>query len=448
MASRVKNMTEGRPVSLIVTFALPLMLGNVFQQLYTVVDTVVVGKALGVGALASLGAADWFNWMMLGIVQGLTQGFAILMAQEFGAGRPERLRETVGASVLLSAVSAVFLLAAGQAAARPVLLLLQTPEEILGGSLLYLRIMFGGIPVVMAYNLLACILRSLGDSRTPLQAMVVASFVNIGLDLVFVMGFGWGIAGAAAATVAAQAVSGLYCLRHVLRLEILALRRAHFKVRALLARKLFFLGLPMALQNAVISVGGMIVQSVVNGFGVIFIAGFTATNKLYGILEIAATSYGYAMITYVGQNLGAGKIERIKKGTGAAVAVAILTSLVIAAVMLLFGRGILNWFISGTPQETEQTLRIAYYYLSVMSFFLPVLYLLHVTRSAIQGMGNTVLPMASGIAEFVMRAVSAILLPRLVGETGIFYAEIMAWLGADVILVTSYFVLMRRLRGN
>ena len=203
----------------------------------------------------------------------------------------------------------------------------------------------------------------------------------------------------------------------------------------------------MAFQNAIISVGGMIVQSVVNGFGVIFIAGFTAPNKLYGVLEVAATSYGYAMVTYTGQNLGAGRMERIRKGMRAALLIALVTSVMIAACMLLGGKMILGCFISGTPEEFEQTMQIAYFYLAVMSLCLPILYILHVTRSVIQGMGNTVLPMASGIAEFFMRAVTAILLPRLIGETGIFYAEIMAWTGAVVILVISYFVVMKKAAG-
>lgn len=445
MASRIKNMTEGKPVSLIVSFALPLMVGNVFQQLYTVVDTMVVGKVLGVGALAALGAADWLNWMMLGVIQGLTQGFAILMAQEFGAGRLDKLKEAVGGSAVLSAISAAALLIVGQLLAYPILRLLQTPPEIMDNALLYLRIMFLGVPVVMAYNLFASILRALGDGKTPLHAMIVASFVNIGLDLLFVVGFGWGIAGAASATLIAQLVSGLFCLWHIRSLEMLRLSREHFKLRASLAGKLFSLGSPMAFQNAIISVGGMIVQSVVNGFGVIFIAGFTATNKLYGVLEIAATSYGYAMITYVGQNLGAGKKERIRSGMRAALLVAVLTSVVIAVFMLLFGKVILGWFMSGTQQEVEQTMRIAYFYLAIMSVFLPVLYILHVTRSAIQGMGNTMLPMMSGVAEFLMRALTAVFLPILIGETGIFFAEITAWAGADVILIISWFVMIRRL---
>lgn len=314
MSSRIKNMTEGKPVFLIISFALPLMVGNVFQQLYTVVDTMVVGKALGVGALAALGAADWLNWMMLGTIQGLTQGFGILMAQEFGAGRHERLRKVVGNATVLSALGALLLLIAGQLVARPVLVLLQTPEEIIGNALLYLRIMFLGIPIVMAYNFLATILRSLGDGKTPLHAMIVAALTNIALDLLFVLVFGWGIAGAAVATLIGQLVSSLFCLWHIRKIEMLALKKPDFCMEGYLGKKLLYLGSPMALQGVIISVGGMIVQFVVNGFGVLFIAGFTATNKLYGVLEVAATSYGYAMVTYVGQNLGAGKIDRIRKG--------------------------------------------------------------------------------------------------------------------------------------
>lgn len=442
--SRIKSMTEDRPAGLILSFALPLMVGNVFQQLYTVVDTMVVGKALGVGALAALGACDWLNWMMLGIIQGLTQGFGILMAQDFGAGKWEELRKAVGGSVVLAIGGAVFLTAAGQAAARPVLELLKTPPEILGDALLYLRIMFFGVPVVMAYNLLACVLRSLGDGKTPLHAMVVAALVNIGLDLLFVLAFGWGIAGAAAATLIAQFVSSLFCLWHIRRIDFLRLTRTHLRPAPPLAAKLLSLGSPMAFQNGIIAVGGMIVQSVVNGFGVIFIAGFTATNKLYGVLEIAATSYGYSMVTYVGQNLGAGKPGRIRMGVRQASGIALATSLVIMGAMFLFGRLILGCFISGTPQEVEETMRVAWFYLAVMSLFLPVLYILHVVRSAIQGMGNTVLPMVSGIAEFVMRTGTAVLLPLWIGERGIFYAEILAWMGADVILIASYFATIKR----
>ncbi|MDE7479338.1 MAG: MATE family efflux transporter, partial [Lachnospiraceae bacterium] len=297
MTAKIKNMTEGKPSSIILSFALSLMAGNIFQQLYTVVDTMVVGKVLGVSALAALGAAEWMNWMMLGIIQGFTQGFGIMMAKEFGAGKQDALRKAVAGSAVISAVSSVALVAAGQMMVGPLLHILQTPPDIWDGTILYLRMMFMGVPIVMLYNLLACILRALGDGRTPLNAMIVASVVNILLDMLFVVVFGWGIAGAASATLIAQLVSSIFCIWHIRKIELLRFRTEDFRVKAKLAGELMYLGFPMAFQNAIIAIGGMIVQSVVNGFGVIFIAGFTATNKLYGLLEIAATSYGYAMVT-------------------------------------------------------------------------------------------------------------------------------------------------------
>lgn len=444
---QVRNMTEGNPIRLILSVALPLMVGNIFQQLYTVVDTMVVGKALGVDALAALGATDWLYWMLLGMVQGIAQGFGILMAREFGAKQFELLRAVVGSSASLSCVASLLFVLASQASARPVLEFLNTPAEIMDWSLLYLRIMFLGIPIVMAYNLLAAILRSLGDGQTPLNAMIVAALSNIVLDLLFVLVFHWGIAGAAIATLIAQGISSIYCLNRIRKIEFLAMKKEYFALNASMAGRLLSLGSPMAAQNAIIAVGGMIIQSVVNGYGVAFIGGFTASNKLYGVLEIAATSYGYAMITYVGQNLGAGKIDRIRKGMRCATTIALATSVLIAAVMLIFGNQIVGAFISGTPREVMEATKVGYQYLSIMSICLPILYILHVTRSAVQGMGNTVLPMVSGIAEFIMRTGGVLLLPALIGETGIFIAEVLAWVGADIILVPSYFVTMKKHRS-
>lgn len=445
MSAKIKDMTAGKPLPLIISFALPLMVGNIFQQLYTVVDTMVVGKALGVDALAALGATDWLYWMILGMIQGVTQGFGILMAREFGAKQFESLRSVVGSSAFLSAMAALLLLVIGQLVAKPILTMLNTPAEIMSGSLLYLRIMFLGIPVVMAYNLLATVLRSLGDGQTPLYAMIVAAVCNIFLDILFVLVLHWGIAGAAIATLIAQGISSIYCLLRIRKIEFLTLNRTHFGLKPAMAGRLLSLGSPMAAQNAIIAVGGMIIQGVVNGYGVAFIGGFTAANKLYGVLEIAATSYGYAMITYVGQNLGAEKIDRIKSGMAWATLVALATSALIAAVMLNFGQEIIGAFISGTPEDVAAATKVGYIYLSIMSICLPVLYILHVTRSAVQGMGNTVLPMVSGIAEFVMRTGGVLLLPTLMGENGIFLAEVSAWLGADLILVPSYFIMLKRI---
>lgn len=444
--TNTKNLTEGSPWRLLLLFSLPLMAGNVFQQLYTVVDTAVVGKALGVEALAALGVVDWQNWMMLGIIQGFTQGFSILMAQKFGEGDTKGLRLVVGNSIVLSLVCGVLLTIVSQLTTEPIIGLLDAPKEIRPISTAYLRVLFSGLPVVMAYNLAASILRSLGNGKQPLFAMIVASVTNIVLDLLFVLGFGWGVQGAAAATIIAQCFSAGYCIWHLCKIPELHLAGEDLRVDGTLSVGLMKLGLPMAFQNTVISVGGMIVQTIVNGFGVIFIAGFTATNKLYGVLEVAATSYGYAMTTYAGQNFGAGKRERIAKGMRSGLTIAMITSVIITVFMFLLGRQILSCFISADAGQSEQALDIAVRYLRIMAFFLPVLYVLHITRSCIQGLGNTILPMVSGISEFVMRTGASLLLPILFGETGILFAEILAWFGADLILVPGYLWVMRRIR--
>lgn len=442
---RIQSMTQGRPAKLIFTFAIPLMLGNVCQQLYTVVDTAIVGQALGVNALAALGAADWLNWLVLGVIQGFAQGFSIHMAQRFGANDEEGLNRSIGATISIAAAFSVLLLIVSQATMDPILRAMNTPEEVIGGAFTYLRIMFAGIPIIMAYNVLASILRALGDSRTPLYAMLIASVINIVLDLLFVMVFHWGIAGAVIATVIAQLFAALYCLRAVLRIRIIRLKKAYFLPDPVLARRLLGLGLPVAAQNMIIAIGGMVVQSVVNRYGVLFVAGFTATNKLYGILEIAATSFGYAVTTYVGQNLGAGLLGRIRKGMHAATWIALLTSAVITAAVLLLGRFMVALFISGTPEQVALSTDVAVHYLNIMSICLSVLYMLHIYRSALMGLGDTVMPMASGIVEFFMRIGVAMILPVLMGQEGIFYAEVVAWAGAAILLVATYFVRMKKL---
>ena len=438
MKAKITNMTEGSPSKLIITFALPLMVGNIFQQLYTVIDTMVVGRALGVSALAALGATDWLNWLFSGLVQGFAQGFSILMAQEFGSGNYKRLRKVIFNSLILSVICSLLILVISQACAHPILTLLHTPDDIMDNSLLYLRIIFLGMPVIMAYNLSASILRSLGDSKTPLHAMIAASITNIVLDLIFVLIFHWGIAGAAIATLLAQLLSSVYCFYFIRRIEILKTAKEELVMEKAICGKLLLLSSPIAFQNTVIFIGGMIVQSVVNSFGVLFIAGFTATNKLYGILESAATSYGYSMSTYAGQNLGAGNIKRTRKGVRSAMLIALATSFTISFIMLLLGRYILTWFLSGDPAQIEAALEIAYHYLAIMSLFLSTLYLLYIIRSTLQGTGDTFMPFVSGIAEFVMRVGAALILPRFLGQDGIFYAEILAWIGADVILLGAY----------
>lgn len=436
---RVTDMTTGSPGYLIMSFSVPLILGNIFQQLYTVTDTAIVGKSLGVQALAALGSVDWFNWMILGIVQGLAQGFSIRISQDFGASDEKRMKKSIGNSVTLAVLSSVIILILAQLMVEPGLFLLKIPMEIRSMSGVYLRIMFVGTPILMAYNMAASILRALGDGKTPLMAVVAASVTNILLDIFFVAYLKMGVEGAACATLIAQALSAFYCMIRIKGIEILKLQKEAFLPDTALAKKLLLLGLPMVFQNIIISIGGMIVQMIVNGFGVVFIAGMAATNKLYGLLEVAATSYGFAMVTYTGQNLGAGKKERIRQGLRWGLLIAISTSTIVTIIMFLFGRNIVGLFISASPETEKEALDIAYLYLRIMSAFLPILYVLHVTRSCIQGMGDTVIPMISGFAEFIMRTTASFLLPALFGKLGIMFAEICAWTGADLVLVPGYF---------
>ncbi len=366
--------TEGNPWRIILLFSLPLMAGNIFQQMYTVVDTAVVGKVLGVEALAALGAVDWLNWLTLGVTQGFAQGFSILMAQRFGAGEKEKLRRTITNSIFLAMLCALCLTVLSEAAAGWAISLLKTPVEIRPVSMAYLRILFGGLPIVMAYNLAAAVLRALGNGRQPLIAMVIASLTNIILDFLFVMEFQWGVQGAAAATLIAQCLSAVYCIWHIRRIRELRLKKEDWKPEGALCVMLMKLGLPMAFQNTVISVGGMIVQMIVNGFGVIFIAGMTATNKLYGILEVAATSYGYAMVTYSGQNLGAGKLRRVSEGVRAGLAIAMATSVLIAAVWALDTRMVYAGGRGGRRSGAGNCLPLPGHYVTVPSGFVCAAY--------------------------------------------------------------------------
>lgn len=433
-----QKMTQGHPAKLLMTFALPLMAGNVFQQLYTVVDTAIVGRGVGMTALAALGTVDWLNWMFLGIAQGFAQGFSVRMAQRYGQGDPEGLKRVLGASTVLSVLIALVTLAVAQLGLNTFLNILRVPDDLRPQAALYSRIILLGIPAMVYYNFTASILRAVGDGRTPLMAMVAAALCNILLDCLTVFVLGWGIAGAAAATVAAQILAGTLCTWQIRRTPALRFERRHMTWDGALSRELMGLGMPLAAQNVIIAVGGMAMQSVVNVFSTAFIAGFTATNKLYGILEIAAVSYGYAVTTYTGQNFGAGLPERIRKGTRWAMVISLATSAVIAGVMILFGREITMLFLSAEDAAmAAEAGETAYRYLAVMSVCLPVLYLLHVFRAALQGMGNTVVPLLSGVVEFVIRVGGAVVIGYTAWQDGIFYAEVLAWIGAAILLAAA-----------
>lgn len=445
MASRTKDMTQGSPTKLILLFTLPILAGNIFQQLYSLVDTLVVGRVEGVTALAAVSSAGWLDWTMLGLAMGLAQGFAIQIAQCFGAGDHEDLRRSLGQSLTLSVLVVVVLEIVAQLLLRPVLTLMNAPPDTYELSCIYLRIVFGGLPVVMGFNLLAGFLRSVGNSRTPLIAMTSAALCNIALDILFVAGFGWGVVGVATATVISQGISCIICLVSVLRLPILRISRSHLRLTRDVTGRLMRLGIPISFQNFIISVGGLVLQGVVNAQGFIFMAGYSAAGRLQGLIELAGTALSAAVGTFTGQNIGARKLDRVKLGLRKSVQIAAVLALIMGSIVLIWGKPMLRLFIEDDPAIVEQVLTYGYRFLIFMGSGLIALYMLFVYRSTLQGLGDTFIPMISGIVELFMRIGGALLLPLLIGEWGIYLAEIMAWIGAAVLLIWGYYKRIRNM---
>ena len=448
MQARTRDMTRGSPLRLILAFCLPIVAGNLFQQLYSLVDTLVIGRIEGVTALAAVSSAGWLDWTVLSMAIGLAQGFAIEIAQRFGGGDYGAMRQAAGQSVLLAVGLTALIEVLSQALLHPVLVLMKSPGNTIALTEHYLRIIFVGLPVVMAFNLFSGALRSVGDSRTPLIAMTTAATCNIGLDIAFVGWLRWGVTGVGVATVMSQCVSCVICFVALARLPIMRLGRGDFRPRPMMLRRLMSLGLPVAFQNLIISFGGLVLQTVTNSFGFLFMAGFNAATRLTGLIELAGTSIGSAMGTFAGQNLGAGRLDRVRLGLRRSAQIAAGMALMVAACMVLFGRPLLNLFIEDDPAVVEQVLTIGCRYLNVMSLGLPMLYMLFVYRSTLQGLGDTLVPMLSGAVELVMRVGAALLLPLLIGEWGVYIAEIMAWIGAAILLIWGYYRRMRLLEGQ
>lgn len=441
----MKNLTEGKPLKLILFFALPLMFGNLLQQLYTIVDTMIVGQFVGVDALAAIGGADWINWAILGLLMGFTQGFSIRVSNCLGAHDEKGMEQAIAMSFVACLFIGIIVTVLAHGFIVSLLHILNTPQQTISGSILYLRIMASGALIVIFYNCFSSILRALGDSKTPLRAMLVAAGMNIVLDLIAVCLLHTGIAGAATATIMSQFFAAAYCFKVLKRELPFTLRRESFQLDFSLLGRLLKLGIPLAFQNIIIAFGGIILQSVVNGFGFLFIAGYTATNKVYGVLEVVSISFGYAITTYTSQNYGARKFQRMKQGVFQANLLSVGISVLILLLVIFGGRQVLLLFISASPQQTKIVLQYAYDYLFVMAVCLPVLYILYSYRSALQGMENTFIPMISGIVELIMRVTAAMTLPQIIGVYGIYLAEVLAWMGAAILLYFSYRVSIRKI---
>ena len=445
MAAKTHDMTRGAPWKLALSFALPLMAGNVCQQLYTVTDAAIVGQFAGIDALSSLGSAEWMVWMVFGVISTVMHGFGIPMAQRFGAGDDKGLRRLVTTAGVISLIIALSYTALGLVLINPLLKLLNTRQEFYSDASLYLYILVSGAVFTTAYNLLSSILRALGDSRSPLLAMIVSSVTNIALDLLFVWYLRWRVAGAAAATLISQVAACGVCAFRIRKLSVLKPEAGDPKYSTSDAKLLLKLCLPMALQSLLIGVGGMALQKVINGLGPEFVAGFTATNKLYGLLEAAAVAFGMAVVTYVGQNLGAKEYGRIRRGMRQFIPLGVALSLAITALMLLLGGYFLKLFIEKNAPIAANG--VALRYLQAMSVSLAALYLLYVYRSALLGVGDTFIPMISGFAECAARVGMALLLTHLAGKSGIYWAETAAWSSAMILLTVFWYIRQRNLEN-
>ncbi|WP_102410865.1 MATE family efflux transporter [Beduinella massiliensis] len=437
------DMTRGRPARLIVTFALPLMLGTIFQQLYSLVDSAVVGRLLGVDAFAAVGAASFFGWLSFSVVLGLSQGFGVLFAQRFGA--KTGLKRAVSMALLLTLALGAALTALFQLAVHPVLLLVRTPDALLSGALAYLRWTLGGLVVTFLYNAAASLLRAVGDGRTPLVAVILSSVLNIVLDLLFVAALHLGISGVALATVLAQFFAFGYCLWKLRTYPDLLPALGDFRLEAGTLHELLRLGAPLAFRDAVISVGGLVVQSVINGYGVLFVAGTTAARRYFGLMEMAGGALEGALATFVGQNYGAGEGDRIRTGVRICVRIAVVCAVAVALLIVALGRPLLGLLVA-PGEEAAQAIGVGYANLCAIALCLPALYLLYVYRSALQGIGRPFVPMLSGFAELLLRIAAVYLLPRWFGVWGVYFAEPAGWVGAGLLLCVSYYRCQKKMR--
>ena len=442
----MKDLTKGRPSVLILTFALPIFLANLLQLTYSLADTRIVGTFLGDNALAAVGATTTLSNLIVQFLMGMCNGFAIISAQCFGAKDMDRLRRSLGNSLVLGLLAAVVLTLGGLVFLQPILRFLNVPENLLNTATQYVSVIIAGLVITLLYDVLAATLRAIGDTVTPLIVLAVSVVLNIGGDLLLIVVLHMGVLGAAVATVLSQLIAVVVCAVYLWKkYEILRIRVDDLKLQdAGMLRNMLSSGLSMGFMSSLVNIGTLTLQTSINKLGQNIIIAHTAARKISEIFMIMFSVFGQTMATYCGQNLGAGEITRIKKGVHASSFLAFLTSAFISIVMFLFGKTLLSMFISGDPEQTSQVLAIAWHYLSIMASCLCILYFLYVYRSALQGLGNNMIPMLSGVVEFFVRVGVALLLPKLIGQNGIFYAEIAAWTGAAVLLMISYYINIRK----
>ena len=445
MAS-TKEMTSGAPLPLILNFTLPLLLGNLLQQTYSLVDAAIVGKFLGINALASVGASSSVIFLILGFCNGCCGGFGIPIAQKFGAHDYSTMRKYVWASLKLTTVMSVLIAIVTSLLCAFILRTMRTPENIFYDAYLYLLITFIGVPCTFFYNLFSCIIRALGDSKTPFWFLLFSTILNILLDLFCILVLGWGVAGASIATVVSQGLSAFLCYHYMMRkFEILQATPSERRFDRRLALNMLGIGVPMGLQFSITAIGSIMLQSANNALGTACVAAFTSAMRIKMFFLCPLESLGMAMATYCGQNYGAGKPERIWSGIKASF---LLMGVYVVAnfVILWFGAKYMAlMFVSASEVEIIKDTEL---FLHVAATFFPTLGLLCILRYSIQGVGYTTLAMLSGVSEMIARILVSVLAVPAFGYIAVCFGDPTAWMAADLFLVPTFIVIYRRLNSR
>lgn len=439
---KIKNMTKGNPTKLIMAFTLPLLIGNIFQQLYNIVDTIIVGRYIGVNALAAVGSTASIVFLILGFIIGLAQGLSILVAQYYGAEDYKNIKKAITMSAYLYLIIGTIVTIISVMYSREILLILNTPESIIDEAELYIKIIFTGTFASVLFNFFSGILRALGDSKTPLYSVLVSSAINIVLDLFFIIVLKSGVDGAAYATVISQFIASIFCFYKMNSIGQIRIKKSDWKFDKAMFVSSFKLGIPVALMNSVTAAGIMVLQFVVNGYGEVYVAAYAAGSKIIAILEQISMTFGSAIATYSGQNLGAGKIDRIKRGLRDTNIILFLINICAGLIVIVLGKEMMGIFVSANEVEVIDA---GYIFLVVNSIFMWMLGLLWIYRSTLQAIGDTFVPMISGILEFTARILSAAVLPTILGFMGIALSEVAAWTAATILLIITYYYRIRKL---
>lgn len=441
--STMKDMTVGSPIRLILGFAVPLFFGMLFQQFYSLMDMVIVGKFLGPNALAAVGSTGSINFMIVGFCMGLCNGFAIPVAQRFGAKDEKMLRCFVANSVWLSIIFATIITTVVSILCRSILVWMDTPSDIIDGAFSYIFVIFIGIPAIFLYNLLSGIIRSLGDSKSPLIFLVISSVLNIGFDIVAILVFHMGVAGAAWATVLSQVISGLLCLLYMKKkFPILKIEKDEWRVRGNCVSRLCSMGIPMGLQYSITAIGSVILQTAVNGLGSVAVASMTAGGKIAMFFCCPFDAFGSTMATYAGQNAGACKLNRVTKGTVQCSILASIYSVLAAVVLISFGDKLALLFVDDSEVQIIQNVAV---FLKCNSLLYIPLALVNIIRFSIQGLGFGKLAIFAGVAEMLGRSIVGFGFVPIFGFTAACLASPIAWILADAFLIPAYRYSIRRL---